>query len=156
VTAHHRDRAGPVDRDRSMKYVAAGMNRWTEARHRQGGHRHRRAAQEDEPALQELQGDRQVGSISANSDRQHRQIIADAMTKVGKEGVITVEDGKSLDNELDVVEACSSTAATSRPTSSTTGSQMPSSRTVRLLHDKKISTSATSAVLEQWPRRTTL
>ncbi len=46
----------------------------------------------------------QVGSISANSDDNIGKIIADAMDKVGKEGVITVEDGKSLDNELDVVE----------------------------------------------------
>ncbi|MGL1832465.1 chaperonin GroEL [Rhodocyclaceae bacterium SMB388] len=46
----------------------------------------------------------QVGSISANSDSNIGQIIADAMEKVGKEGVITVEDGKSLQNELDVVE----------------------------------------------------
>ncbi|MDO8775807.1 MAG: chaperonin GroEL [Burkholderiaceae bacterium] len=46
----------------------------------------------------------QVGSISANSDETIGRIIADAMDKVGKEGVITVEDGKSLDSELDVVE----------------------------------------------------
>jgi len=46
----------------------------------------------------------QVGTISANSDASIGQIIADAMDKVGKEGVITVEDGKSLENELDVVE----------------------------------------------------
>ena len=46
----------------------------------------------------------QVGSISANSDADIGQIIASAMDKVGKEGVITVEDGKSLNNELDVVE----------------------------------------------------
>ncbi len=46
----------------------------------------------------------QVGSISANSDDSIGNIIADAMEKVGKEGVITVEDGKSLENELDVVE----------------------------------------------------
>ncbi|MFM0081419.1 chaperonin GroEL [Paraburkholderia sediminicola] len=46
----------------------------------------------------------QVGAISANSDEAIGKIIADAMDKVGKEGVITVEDGKSLDNELDVVE----------------------------------------------------
>ncbi|KUZ45017.1 molecular chaperone GroEL [Burkholderia territorii] len=46
----------------------------------------------------------QVGAISANSDDAIGKIIADAMEKVGKEGVITVEDGKSLDNELDVVE----------------------------------------------------
>lgn len=46
----------------------------------------------------------QVGSISANSDQEIGEIIAEAMEKVGKEGVITVEDGKSLKNELDVVE----------------------------------------------------
>jgi len=46
----------------------------------------------------------QVGSISANSDHSIGQIIADAMDKVGKEGVITVEDGSGLTNELDVVE----------------------------------------------------
>ncbi|MCB5185334.1 chaperonin GroEL [Methylobacillus gramineus] len=46
----------------------------------------------------------QVGSISANSDLHIGQIIADAMDKVGKEGVITVEDGSGLENELDVVE----------------------------------------------------
>src|SRR3546814_3724109 len=46
----------------------------------------------------------QVGSISANSDASIGEIIANAMDKVGKEGVITVEDGKSLENELDVVE----------------------------------------------------
>ena len=46
----------------------------------------------------------QVGSISANSDTAVGQIIADAMDKVGREGVITVEEGTSLDNELDVVE----------------------------------------------------
>jgi len=46
----------------------------------------------------------QVGSISANSDIQIGDIIADAMDKVGKEGVITVEEGSGLENELDVVE----------------------------------------------------
>ena len=46
----------------------------------------------------------QVGSISANSDEAIGKIIADAMDKVGKEGVITVEDGSGLENTLDVVE----------------------------------------------------
>jgi chaperonin GroEL len=46
----------------------------------------------------------QVGAISANADDAIGKIIADAMDKVGKEGVITVEDGKSLQNELEVVE----------------------------------------------------
>ena len=46
----------------------------------------------------------QVGAISANGDEAIGSIIAEAMQKVGKEGVITVEEGKSLENELDVVE----------------------------------------------------
>jgi chaperonin GroEL len=46
----------------------------------------------------------QVGAISANADEAVGKIIAEAMEKVGKEGVITVEDGKSLNNELEVVE----------------------------------------------------
>src|SRR5690606_18118379 len=46
----------------------------------------------------------QVGSISANSDEEIGRIITESMEKVGKEGVITVEDGKSLENELDIVE----------------------------------------------------
>jgi len=46
----------------------------------------------------------QVGTISANSDTHVGDIIAQAMEKVGKEGVITVEDGSGLENELDIVE----------------------------------------------------
>ena len=46
----------------------------------------------------------QVGTISANSDEEIGKIIAEAMSKVGKEGVITVEEGSGLANELDVVE----------------------------------------------------
>jgi chaperonin GroEL len=50
------------------------------------------------------QGHRQVGTISANSDNSIGDIIAEAMEKVGKEGVITVEEGSGLENELSVVE----------------------------------------------------
>ena len=46
----------------------------------------------------------QVGTISANADEEIGKIIAEAMSKVGKEGVITVEEGSGLANELDVVE----------------------------------------------------
>lgn len=46
----------------------------------------------------------QVGTISANADTEIGQLIADAMERVGKEGVITVQDGKTLENELEVVE----------------------------------------------------
>ena len=47
---------------------------------------------------------RQVGTISANADEEVGSMISDAMEKVGKEGVITVQDGKTLENELEVVE----------------------------------------------------
>ena len=46
----------------------------------------------------------QVGTISANADAEIGQLIADAMERVGKEGVITVQDGKTLEDELEVVE----------------------------------------------------
>ncbi len=46
----------------------------------------------------------QVGTISANADEEIGKIIADAMEKVGKEGVITVEEGSSIENELELVE----------------------------------------------------
>jgi len=56
----------------------------------------------------------QVGTISAKREKAIGDMIAEAMQKVGNEGVITVEEAKSLDSELTVVEACSSIAATSR------------------------------------------
>jgi chaperonin GroEL len=59
----------------------------------------------------------QVGTISANGDATIGKIIADAMDKVGKEGVITVEEAKGLETTLDVVEGMQLTAATSRRTS---------------------------------------
>ncbi|KAI3988009.1 hypothetical protein MKX01_036409 [Papaver californicum] len=46
----------------------------------------------------------QVGTISANGERETREMIAGAMEKVGKEGVITVADGNTMDNELNIVE----------------------------------------------------
>ncbi len=59
----------------------------------------------------------QVGTISANNDSTIGNIIAEAMEKVGKEGVITVEEAKAMETSLDVVEACSSIAVTSPLTS---------------------------------------
>merc|ERR1712054_385142 len=46
----------------------------------------------------------QVGTISANGESEIGELLSDAMEKVGKEGVITVQDGKTLDDELEVVE----------------------------------------------------
>jgi chaperonin GroEL len=62
----------------------------------------------------------QIGTISANGDAEIGRFIADAMKKVGNEGVITVEEAKSLETELRWWKACSSIAATSRRTSSPT------------------------------------
>ena len=88
-----------------MKYVAAGMNPMDLKR---GIDKAVSALVEElkkaSKATTTSKEIAQVGSISANSDETIGKIIADAMDKVGKEGVITVEDGKSLESELDVVE----------------------------------------------------
>ncbi|MET0216922.1 MAG: chaperonin GroEL, partial [Burkholderiales bacterium] len=88
-----------------MKYVAAGMNPMDLKRGID------KAVAATTEALKGLSKPcttskeiAQVGAISANADEDIGEIIAKAMDKVGKEGVITVEDGKSLDNELDIVE----------------------------------------------------
>ena len=88
-----------------LKAVAAGMNPMDLKR---GMDKAVEAAVEELKNLSkpctESKAIAQVGTISANSDESIGQIIAEAMEKVGKEGVITVEDGTSLHNELDVVE----------------------------------------------------
>jgi chaperonin GroEL len=88
-----------------LKSVAAGMNPMDLKR---GIDKAVAAAVEQIKASAELCADTgaiaQVGTISANSDTHVGEIIAEAMGKVGKEGVITVEEGNGLENELDVVE----------------------------------------------------
>ena len=91
--------------DEGMKFVAAGMNPMDLKR---GIDKAVAAAIEQLKVLSKPTTTNkeiaQVGSISANSDSEIGEIISEAMDKVGKEGVITVEDGKSLKNELEVVE----------------------------------------------------
>ncbi|MFT5664786.1 MAG: chaperonin GroEL, partial [Gammaproteobacteria bacterium] len=88
-----------------MKAVAAGMNPMDLKR---GIDKAVAAAvknlQESSTPCSDSKAIAQVGNISANSDSSVGSIIAEAMEKVGKEGVITVEEGSSFDNELDVVE----------------------------------------------------
>ncbi len=83
----------------------------------------------------------QVGTISANGDAEIGQMLAQAMQKVGNEGVITVEEAKTARPSSTSSRACSSTAAISRRTSSPTPRRWsPSSRIVYILiHEKKLS-----------------
>jgi chaperonin GroEL len=83
----------------------------------------------------------QVGAISANSDHEVGQLIADAMNKVGQEGVITVEEGSGLENELDVVEGMEFDRGYQSPYFVTNNESMQAEldNPYILIHDKKVS-----------------
>jgi len=83
----------------------------------------------------------QVGAISSNSDHEIGQLIADAMNKVGQEGVITVEEGSGLENELEVVEGMQFDRGYQSPYFVTNNQSMQAEldNPYILIHDKKIS-----------------
>ena len=83
----------------------------------------------------------QVGTISANSDSTIGNIIAEAMDKVGKDGIITVEEAKSIETQLEVVEGMQFDNGYLCPTSSPMPERMEASleEPYILIHEKKIS-----------------
>ncbi|MDY6978557.1 MAG: chaperonin GroEL [Pseudomonadota bacterium] len=125
-----------------MKAVAAGMNPMDLKR---GIDKGTTAAVEELKKLSKPCADdnaiAQVGTISANSDKEVGDIIAQAMGKVGKEGVITVEEGTGLENELDVVEGMQFDRGYLSPYFVNNQQNMSAEleEPYILLHDKKIS-----------------
>jgi chaperonin GroEL len=125
-----------------MKAVAAGMNPMDLKR---GIDKAVAAAVEELKKLSKPTKDdkaiAQVGTISANGDEHIGDIIAEAMRKVGKEGVITVEDGQSLENELEVVEGMQFDRGYLSPyfINNQQSMQCELEDPYILLHDKKIS-----------------
>ncbi|MBD9478910.1 chaperonin GroEL [Pseudoxanthomonas sp. PXM02] len=124
------------------KAVAAGMNPMDLKR---GIDQAVKAAVEELKKLSKPTADdkaiAQVGTISANSDSNIGDIIADAMKKVGKEGVITVEEGSGLDNELDVVEGMQFDRGYLSPyfINNQQSQQVEFDDPFILIHDKKVS-----------------
>ena len=125
-----------------MKYVAAGMNPMDLKRgiDKAVGALTEQLKKASKPTTTSKEIS-QVGSISANSDESIGKIIADAMDKVGKTGVITVEDVKSLNNELDVVEGMQFDRGYLSPYFINTPEKQSAilENPYVLLHDKKIS-----------------
>lgn len=128
--------------DEGMKYVAAGMNPMDLKR---GIDKAVAAAIAELKKLSKPTTTNkevaQVGAISANSDTEIGDIIAKAMEKVGKEGVITIEDGKSLNNELEVVEGMQFDRGYLSPYFINTPERQAAvlENPFVLLHDKKVS-----------------
>ena len=128
--------------DEGMKYVAAGMNPMDLKR---GIDKAVAAVVEELKKISKPTTTNkevaQVGAISANSDAEIGDIIAKAMEKVGKEGVITIEDGKSLNNELEVVEGMQFDRGYLSPYFINTPERQAAvlENPFVLLHDKKIS-----------------
>jgi hypothetical protein len=97
---HHRHRARPGDLPRGLKLVAAATTRWrSSAASTRPSRPSSPSSRSPAKPTKDPKEIAQVGTISANGDETIGKIIAEAMEKVGKEGVITVEEAKSLETD---------------------------------------------------------
>ena len=125
-----------------LKNVTAGANPIAPARHQQGrGSRRRASSTKIAKKVKDKEEIKQVATVSANWDTTIGEIIADAMDKVGKDGTITVEEAKSIETTLDVVEGMQFDKGYLSPYFVTNAEAMEASSKIAyiLIYEKKIS-----------------
>ena len=140
---HHRDRAGPGDLPRGpQERHRRAPTRWSSsAASRRPSRRWSRSSRSCRSRRAGKKEIAQVGTISANNDKEIGNLIADAMEKVGKDGVITVEEAKGLETTLETVDGMQFDRGYLSPYFVTDPEKMEAvlEDAYILIHDKKIS-----------------